>query len=64
MKRCASLMLRYATRRVVSTGRLLDSPITQDVFSRLTIKITLVQALVDRLVEVMDEGDIPRKRPA
>ena len=52
-------MLRYATRRVVSTGRLLDSPITQDVFSRLTIKITLVQALVNRLVEVMDEGEYP-----
>ena len=59
MKRCAALMLRYATRRVVSTGRLLDSPITQDVFSRLTIKITLVQSLVDRLVEVMDEGEYP-----
>jgi alkylation response protein AidB-like acyl-CoA dehydrogenase len=59
MKRCATLMLRYATRRVVSTGRLLDSPITQDVFSRLTIKITLVQTLVDRLVEVMDEGEYP-----
>jgi alkylation response protein AidB-like acyl-CoA dehydrogenase len=59
MKRCATLMHRYATRRVVSTGRLLDSPITQDVFSRLTIKITLVQALVDRLVEVMDEGEYP-----
>jgi alkylation response protein AidB-like acyl-CoA dehydrogenase len=59
MKRCAQLMLRYASRRVVSTGRLLDSPITRAVFSKLTIKIALVQALVDRLVEVMDQGDYP-----
>ena len=59
MKRCAQLMLRYASRRVVSTGRLLDSPITQAVFSKLTIKIALVQALVDRLVEVMDQGEYP-----
>ena len=59
MKRCAQLMLRYASRRVVSTGRLLDSPITRAVFSKLTIKITLVQALVDRLVEVMDQGEYP-----
>jgi alkylation response protein AidB-like acyl-CoA dehydrogenase len=59
MKRCAGLMARYATRRIVSTGRLIDSPITQDVFSRLAIKIALVQALVDRLVEVMDDGDYP-----
>jgi hypothetical protein len=59
MKRCAQLMLRYASRRAVSTGRLLDSPITQAVFSKLMIKITLVQALVDRLVEVMDQGEYP-----
>jgi alkylation response protein AidB-like acyl-CoA dehydrogenase len=59
MKRCAQLMGRYAGRRVVSTGRLLDSPITQAVFSRLLIKIALVQSLVDRLVDVMDEGGYP-----
>jgi alkylation response protein AidB-like acyl-CoA dehydrogenase len=59
MKRCAQLMLRYAGRRSVSTGRLLDSPITLAVFSDLLIRITLVQTLVDRLVEVMDRGEIP-----
>ena len=42
-----------------STGRLIESPITQAVFSQLMIKITLVQALVDRLVAVMDEGRYP-----
>jgi alkylation response protein AidB-like acyl-CoA dehydrogenase len=59
MKRCAQLMHRYASRRVVSTGRLLDSPITRAAFSRRAIEITLVEALVDRLVEVMDQGEYP-----
>ncbi len=59
MKRCAQLMGRYASRRVVSTGRLLDSPITQAVFSKLMIKIVLIQSLVDQLADVMDEGSYP-----
>jgi alkylation response protein AidB-like acyl-CoA dehydrogenase len=59
MKRCAQLMLRYASRRQVSTGRLLDSPTILSVFTELTLKITAVQALVDRLVSILDEGDYP-----
>jgi len=59
MKRCAQLMLRYASRRQVSTGRLLDSPTTLSMFSELTLKITAVQALVDRLVRILDDGDYP-----
>jgi alkylation response protein AidB-like acyl-CoA dehydrogenase len=59
MKRCAQLMLRYAGRRVVSTGRLLDSPMTLNVFTELTMKITAVQALVDRLARTLDNGDYP-----
>jgi alkylation response protein AidB-like acyl-CoA dehydrogenase len=59
MKRCAQLMLRYASRRMVSTGRLLDSPITLSVFSQLEMNITLLQMLMDRLVAVMDRGEYP-----
>lgn len=59
MKRCAQLMLRYASRRQVSTGRLLDSPTTLSVFSELTLKITAVQTLVDLLVSILDDGDYP-----
>jgi alkylation response protein AidB-like acyl-CoA dehydrogenase len=59
MKRCAQLMLRYASRRQVSTGRLLDAPATRAVFTDLTIKITAVQALVDRLTDILDAGDYP-----
>jgi len=59
MKRCAQLMLRYASRRSVSTGRLLDSPITLAVFSELTLKITLLQALLNRLAAILDREDYP-----
>lgn len=59
MKRCAQMMLRYAGRRVVSTGRLLDSPMTLGVFTELTMKITAAQALVDRLAAMLDNGDYP-----
>jgi acyl-CoA synthetase (AMP-forming)/AMP-acid ligase II/alkylation response protein AidB-like acyl-CoA dehydrogenase len=61
MKRCAQLMLRYATRRQVSTGRLLDSPTTAAVLSELTIKITLIETLLDQLVSILDEGGYPPK---
>ena len=59
MKRCAQLMLRYARRRQVSTGRLLDSPTTLAVFTELTLKITTVQALIDNLVKILDDGEYP-----
>lgn len=59
MKRCAQMMLRYAGRRMVSTGRLLDSPMTLNVFTELTMKITAAQALVDRLAGMLDNGDYP-----
>jgi alkylation response protein AidB-like acyl-CoA dehydrogenase len=59
MKRCAQLMLRYASRRRVSTGRLLESPTTLNVLSEMTLKITAVQVLVDRLVRILDDGDYP-----
>lgn len=59
MKRCAQLMHRYAGRREVSTGRLLDSPITLSVFDGVTVRITAVQALVDLLVGLLDRGDYP-----
>jgi alkylation response protein AidB-like acyl-CoA dehydrogenase len=59
MKRCAQIMLRYADRRQVSTGRLVDSPMTLAVFSELTARIAAVQALVDRLAGILDAGEYP-----
>ncbi len=59
MKKCAQLMLRYAERREVSTGTLLDSPVTLDAMSEVTRRIAAVEALVDRLVGVLDDGRYP-----
>ena len=60
MKRCAQLAHRYATRRVISTGRLLDNPVTLSRLSELTASITAIEALVARIAELLDEGrDVP-----
>jgi len=46
MKRCAQLMLRYSKRRQVSTGKLLDNPVTLTRLSWLTNAIAAVESLV------------------
>jgi alkylation response protein AidB-like acyl-CoA dehydrogenase len=59
MKRCAQLMLRYASRRQVSTGRLLDTATMRLAFTDLTIKITALEALMQALAAVLDAGEYP-----
>lgn len=54
MKRCAQLMLRYATRRKVSSGRLLDNPITQANLSNLTNSIATLESLVTHTATCLD----------
>ncbi len=56
MKRCAQLMLRYASRRPIATGLLLDNPISLAKFSQLTQVITLVETLLKRLTQQLDAG--------
>ncbi len=57
LKRCAQLMLRYATRREISTGRLLDNPVTLACISDLTAGTTAFETLVARIAELLDYGD-------
>ncbi|ELR96361.1 acyl-CoA dehydrogenase family protein [Gloeocapsa sp. PCC 73106] len=54
MKRCAQLMLRYANRRDIATGRLIDNPVTQVRLSYITNAITAVETLVYRTAELLD----------
>lgn len=54
MKRCAQLMLRYSSRRHVSTGRLLDNPITLVKLSDLTAAITTLETLVFKIAKLLD----------
>jgi len=56
MKRCAQLMLGYAQRRSISTGRLLDNPVTLTRLSDLTAAITAVESLVAGIAELLDQG--------
>lgn len=59
MKRCLQLMLRYATRREISTGRLIDHPVSR---SRLG-ETAAATAAIDRLIEILgarlDRGEMP-----
>jgi len=56
MKRCAQLMLRYSSRRTVSTGRLLDNPVTLSRLGGLTAQIEALSALVGWIARQLDEG--------
>jgi alkylation response protein AidB-like acyl-CoA dehydrogenase/acyl-CoA synthetase (AMP-forming)/AMP-acid ligase II/acyl carrier protein len=55
MKRCAQLMARYAARREVGTGRLLDNPVTVARLHEITCAIESLEALVDAIAGVLDE---------
>ena len=56
MKRCLQLMLRYSERRSVSTGRLLNNPVTLVRLSDLTAAITTLETLVFTIAELLDQG--------
>ena len=57
MKRCAQLMLRYSSRRSVSTGKLLENPVVLTRLGGLTAKISALSALVDWMAQQLDSGD-------
>ncbi|MEO1067753.1 MAG: AMP-binding protein [Cyanobacteria bacterium J06638_6] len=56
MKRCAQLMLRYSSRRMVSTGRLLENPVLLTRLGGLTAQISALSALVNWVAQRLDEG--------
>lgn len=56
LKRCAQLMHRYASRRAISTGRLLDNPVSLNRLSELTASLAASEALVQVVTELMDAG--------
>lgn len=56
MKRCLQLMHRYASRRSISTGRLLDNPVTLARLSDLAAATTAVETLIVTISELLDQG--------
>jgi acyl-CoA synthetase (AMP-forming)/AMP-acid ligase II/alkylation response protein AidB-like acyl-CoA dehydrogenase/acyl carrier protein len=56
MKRCARMMVRYASRRQIATGRLLDNPVTLVRLGELTAAIQALECLVQVVAAALDQG--------
>jgi acyl-CoA synthetase (AMP-forming)/AMP-acid ligase II/alkylation response protein AidB-like acyl-CoA dehydrogenase/acyl carrier protein len=56
MKRCLQLMARYAERRDIAGGRLLDNPLTLLRLHELDCAVQAAEALVDALAADIDGG--------
>lgn len=57
IKRCAQLMLRYAGRRQVAGGTLLDQPLTRGRLARMCAMADVLTAVVAGMGERLDAGD-------
>ncbi|MEO1560288.1 MAG: acyl-CoA dehydrogenase family protein, partial [Cyanobacteria bacterium J06632_19] len=58
MKRCTQLMLRYSSRRSVSTGKLLENPFVIKRLSEITAAITATENLVSQVTRRLDVGEV------
>jgi natural product biosynthesis luciferase-like monooxygenase protein len=58
IKRCAQLLHRYAERRTIGTGRLLDNPVTLERLTFMDRAATAVDALTHRLADIRDQGEV------
>ncbi len=58
MKRCAQLMQRYASRRAIATGILLDNPVTLARLSNLTAATTAAETFVNTVANFLDAGKL------
>lgn len=56
MKRCVQLMLRYAHRRPISTGILLDNPVSLSRLTNLTAAITTIETFIHKVADILDKG--------
>ncbi|MBE9060855.1 AMP-binding protein [cf. Phormidesmis sp. LEGE 11477] len=56
MKRCAQLMLRYAQRRQISTGRLIDNPVMLTRLNWLSQATAMVESLVTLMATRLDRS--------
>ena len=56
MKRCVQLALRYAGRRTIVTGRLLDNPTLLSRFGEISGAIAALEHLLDHITRRLDAG--------
>jgi acyl-CoA synthetase (AMP-forming)/AMP-acid ligase II/alkylation response protein AidB-like acyl-CoA dehydrogenase/acyl carrier protein len=59
MKRCAQLIARYASRRMVATGLLAENAVSRARLQELTAAIQACEALVTAIAEQADAGTPP-----
>lgn len=57
MKRCAQLMARFAERRWIATGRLLDHPVALAALGEAAAKIRAAEALLYGVADAVDGGE-------
>ena len=57
MKRCLQLLVRYAERRSISTGRLLDNPVLLERVGSWSAALTAIESLVTQVATRLDRGD-------
>jgi alkylation response protein AidB-like acyl-CoA dehydrogenase len=64
LKRCAQLMARYAARRTVASGKLLENPLVLAALGELAARIEVVEALKDQVARRLDAGlSVPPELP-
>jgi alkylation response protein AidB-like acyl-CoA dehydrogenase len=56
IKRAGQRMLRFAGRRQIATGRLLDHPVLRATFGETAAQATVMDALLGRVARSLDEG--------
>lgn len=62
MKRAAQLMARYAKRRSIATGRLLDNVVSRERLTRIVNETAALETLVDAFAGWLDAGvDVPKE---
>jgi alkylation response protein AidB-like acyl-CoA dehydrogenase len=57
MKRAVQLMLRFASRRSIATGALLEHPVALEALSEAVFKIAASEALLYEIADVLDAGE-------
>ena len=57
MKRCVQLLLRYAERREIATGRLRDNPVLRHRIGELGAATAAVEGLVMHIAAALDRGE-------
>ncbi|MBM3779486.1 MAG: AMP-binding protein, partial [Acidimicrobiia bacterium] len=61
LMRAGQLMARYATRRSIATGRLIDNVVSRERLGQLTVETAALEALVERFAAWLDaDVDVPK----